>query len=90
MRTLEMTILSTPWSICRRHRTSQELIDIPTAARARLARMNTAKFTNPGFSLNAASMNGSFTESAFYLSVFGDPVKGEAPREWVNVFFRKP
>jgi hypothetical protein len=51
--------------------------------------MNTANITNPGFSLNAGGMGGTFTESAFYLSVFGDPVKGEASREWVNVFFRK-
>jgi hypothetical protein len=64
-------------------------VDIPTAAKARLARMNTANITNPGFSLTAAGMGGTFTESAFYLSVFGDPVQGEAPTEWVDVFFRK-
>lgn len=66
-----------------------DTVNIPTAAKARLARMNTANITNPGFSLNAGGMGGTFTESAFYLSVFGDPVKGEASREWVNVFFRK-
>lgn len=51
--------------------------------------MNTANITNPDFNLTTAGMGGTFTESAFYLSVFGDPVEGEAPREWVNVFFGK-
>lgn len=51
--------------------------------------MNTANLTNPAFSLNAGAMSGTFTETSFYLSVFGDPVTGVAPKNWVNVFFRK-
>lgn len=68
---------------------TQEIIDIPTGAKARLARMNTANITNPGFNLTSDGVDATFKETAFYLMVFGDQVKGEAPRDWVNVFFRK-
>ncbi|TVY84120.1 putative sterigmatocystin biosynthesis peroxidase [Lachnellula suecica] len=67
----------------------QDPIEIPIAAKARLARMNTSNTTNPDFSLDTAAMGATFVESAFYLSVFGDPVTGVAPRNWVNVFFEE-
>jgi len=31
----------------------------------------------------------SFTETPFYLTVFGDPVTGVATTKWVNVFFEE-
>jgi hypothetical protein len=67
----------------------QDTIDIPTGAKARLARVNTAKAMNPSFHFTDAGLTGSFTETCFYLSVIGDPVTGIAQTNWVNIFFGK-
>jgi len=68
---------------------TEETIDIPTAAKARFDRMESDKLLNPGFNLTAAGLMGSFTETPFYLSIFGDPYTGVATTKWVNVFFGK-
>ena len=66
---------------------TEEYVDVPAAAKARLARVTTSNLTNPEFDLTAARMGASFTETGFYLSVMGDAVEGVAKREWVNIFF---
>ncbi|TVY73168.1 putative sterigmatocystin biosynthesis peroxidase [Lachnellula suecica] len=68
---------------------TQTTIDIPTAAKARAARINNAKMMNPTFALSTSGTSGSLGETSFYLSVFGDPVTGVAQKNWVNVFFQE-
>ncbi|OLN89032.1 putative sterigmatocystin biosynthesis peroxidase stcC 7 [Colletotrichum chlorophyti] len=64
-------------------------ISIPTAAKARLARLQAAAAVNPEFSLNADGTQFSFIETALYLSVFGNLEDGNANTEWVKVLFEK-
>lgn len=51
--------------------------------------MTLDKASNPEFSLTDADFMGSFLESSFYLSVFGDAEAGIAKTSWVNYWFGK-
>ncbi|KAJ0367595.1 hypothetical protein COL154_003253 [Colletotrichum chrysophilum] len=66
-----------------------ETISIPTAAKARAARLQAAAAANPEFSLTADGVQFSFIETALYLSIFGNLDDGNAKTEWVKVLFRK-
>ncbi|GJC90821.1 putative sterigmatocystin biosynthesis peroxidase stcC [Colletotrichum liriopes] len=62
-------------------------ISIPTAAKARVARLQAAATANPEFNLTADGAQFSFIETALYLSVFGNLNDGNARTEWVRVLF---
>lgn len=62
-------------------------ISIPTAAKARVARLQAAAAANPEFNLTADGTQFSFIETALYLSVFGNLDDGNANTEWVKVLF---
>ncbi|KAK5123600.1 hypothetical protein LTR85_002638 [Meristemomyces frigidus] len=62
-------------------------INVTDGANARLARMTTMMKVNPDFNLTAGGLSASFTEQAFYLSIFGDPQTGIAKSEWVLEWF---
>ncbi|KAL0943144.1 uncharacterized protein CTRU02_201030 [Colletotrichum truncatum] len=64
-------------------------ISIPTAAKARAARLKAAAAANPEFSLTADGAQFSFIETALYLSVFGNLDTGDANTEWVRVLFEQ-
>ncbi|KAK2002644.1 Cloroperoxidase [Colletotrichum falcatum] len=64
-------------------------ISIPTAAKARVARLQAAAIANPKFNLTADGAQFSFIETALYLSVFGNLDDGNARTEWVRVLFEK-
>ncbi|KAK1495353.1 hypothetical protein CCUS01_13486 [Colletotrichum cuscutae] len=62
-------------------------ISIPTAAKARVSRLQAAAAANPVFNLTADGTQFSFIETALYLSVFGNLEDGNANTEWVKVLF---
>ncbi|KAK2032991.1 Cloroperoxidase [Colletotrichum zoysiae] len=64
-------------------------ISIPTAAKARGARLQAAAAANPEFNLTAEGAQFSFIETALYLSVFGNLDDGNARTDWVRVLFEK-
>ncbi|TDZ48298.1 putative sterigmatocystin biosynthesis peroxidase stcC [Colletotrichum trifolii] len=64
-------------------------ISIPTAAKARAARLQAAAASNPDFSLTADGVQFSFIETALYLSIFGNLDDGNANTEWVRVLFEQ-
>ncbi|KAI8151189.1 putative sterigmatocystin biosynthesis peroxidase stcC [Colletotrichum sp. SAR 10_70] len=66
-----------------------ETISIPTAAKARAARLQAAAAANPEFSLTADGVQFSFIETALYLSIFGNLDDGNAKTEWVKVLFQE-
>lgn len=45
------------------------------------------KKVNPDFNLTMSGFTASFTEQAFYLSIFGDPQTGIAKSSWVLEWF---
>ncbi|GLB07065.1 hypothetical protein AtubIFM57258_002386 [Aspergillus tubingensis] len=63
------------------------LIDIEEAAKAREARVNTSKATNPDFSLSETGLSFGFGESAAYILAFEEDGIGYANRTWVEYFF---
>lgn len=65
------------------------MIDVPTAARARAARLAAAAKENPEFNMTSSGVNFSLIESALYLSVFNNGSSSTAVTEWVKVMFRK-
>ncbi|OAX83560.1 hypothetical protein ACJ72_02072 [Emergomyces africanus] len=64
-------------------------ISFTAAARARLHRIKTESERNPDFTFNAKDLVISYTETAQYLSVFGDPVTGYPPVDWIKIFFEQ-
>ncbi|KKZ58998.1 hypothetical protein EMCG_00863 [[Emmonsia] crescens] len=64
-------------------------VSFTAAARARLNRIKTEGERNPDFTFNAEDLIISYTETAQYLSVFGDPVAGNPPADWVRIFFEQ-
>ncbi|EFQ36806.1 hypothetical protein CGRA01v4_04244 [Colletotrichum graminicola] len=64
-------------------------ISIPTAAKARVARLQAAAAANPQFNLTADGTQFSFIETALYQSVFGNLDDGNARTDWVRVLFEK-
>lgn len=68
---------------------TEDTIDVPTAARARAARLAAAAKENPEFNMTSSGVNFSLIESALYLSVFNNGSSSTAVTEWVKVMFRK-
>jgi len=64
------------------------IIDFQLANAARLERVFVANKTDvPGWYVNATQQG--LGETAFYLSLFGDPVEGNARQDWIDVWFQQ-
>ncbi|OGM49746.1 hypothetical protein ABOM_001808 [Aspergillus bombycis] len=68
---------------------TQPLIDLHSGARARLARINTSKATNPTFDLSGSRLRFSYAQTATYILVFGDKVSATANTSWIEYLFEK-
>ncbi|PGH07283.1 hypothetical protein GX51_01827 [Blastomyces parvus] len=66
-----------------------ETVSFKAAAEARLNRIKTERARNPDFTFNAKDVVISYTETAQYLSVFGDPVTGHPNVDWIRIFFEQ-
>ena len=64
-----------------------DIIDVPTASKALLARVLTSNYTNPTFTLNTIGNQLSYGETAAYIAVLGDVVSGTVNRSFVEYFF---
>ncbi|KLU85627.1 hypothetical protein MAPG_04649 [Magnaporthiopsis poae ATCC 64411] len=62
-------------------------ITIAQQAKARLARIATAKATNPKFSMTEQQVKGSLLENALILMLFGDGLNGNADKKQVISWF---
>ncbi|KAJ5086072.1 hypothetical protein N7532_010843 [Penicillium argentinense] len=62
-------------------------IDIQSAARAHVARVNTSNTTNPTFALSDAAMTTALGESGFCIVVLGDKTAGTVQKNWVEYLF---
>lgn len=58
-------------------------------AASRLARVAVCAAENPEFNLTTAGSASGWTEAALFLLVMGNKTTGDAPREFVEVLFRK-
>lgn len=67
----------------------QDTIDVQQAARARLARVNTSKTTNPSFGFTKIGEQFSVGESAAYLIVLGNKTTRTANKTVVEYLFGK-
>lgn len=67
---------------------TEDTISLETAALARAARIAKAKEANPEYDAINNSSAG-LGETALYEITFGDRVEGNAPTEWVKIFFGK-
>ncbi|EED21063.1 peroxidase, putative [Talaromyces stipitatus ATCC 10500] len=63
----------------------ESIISLPQAVSALRSRIETSRKTNPHFFFD---LDGSTATTASYLSIFGDTLKGEARRDWVDSFFQ--
>ncbi|OJD13779.1 hypothetical protein AJ78_05807 [Emergomyces pasteurianus Ep9510] len=68
---------------------NEKRVSFTAAARARLHRIKTESERNPDFTFNAKDLIISYTETAQYLSVFGNPSKGNPPVDWIKIFFEQ-
>ncbi|GKT51950.1 putative sterigmatocystin biosynthesis protein stcT [Colletotrichum spaethianum] len=62
-------------------------ISISDAAKALVARQNSAEKANPEFNLPFDGYTNSLGQTAMYLGLFGDYDDGNANRSWVEYFF---
>ncbi|EER41264.1 conserved hypothetical protein [Histoplasma capsulatum H143] len=62
-------------------------VSLGAAAHARLNRIKTERARNPDFTFNAKDDIISYTETAQYLSVFGNPDTGNPRVDWIRIFF---
>lgn len=67
----------------------QDTIDVPQAAKARLARVNTSNTTNPTFGFTKVGEQFSVGESAAYLIVLGNATTRTANKTVVEYLFGK-
>lgn len=64
------------------------IIDFKLANAARMERVGVASATDvPGWYVNASAQT--LGETAFYISLFGDPVEGNARQDWIDVWFQQ-
>ncbi|KAK3070469.1 hypothetical protein LTR53_010425 [Teratosphaeriaceae sp. CCFEE 6253] len=64
------------------------IINFELANAARAERLTVSNITDaPGWFVPAVAAG--FHETAFYLSLFGDPVNGNARQDWINVWFEQ-
>lgn len=80
-----LTFNATVWAQTASHFTN-DTISLETAALARAARIAKAKAANPEYEAINNSSAG-LGETALYEIVFGDRVEGNAPTEWIKIFF---
>ncbi|PGH23673.1 hypothetical protein AJ80_02279 [Polytolypa hystricis UAMH7299] len=66
-----------------------ERVNTTAAARARFNRVKVQSGRNPEFTYSAKNMIISYTETAQYLSVFGNPLTGNPRVDWVRTFFEE-
>ncbi|KAE8384144.1 Chloroperoxidase [Aspergillus alliaceus] len=66
---------------------TEPIIDLHAGARARLARINTSKATNPTFDLSGSRLRFSYAQTSTYIIVFGDRVSATVDRSWVEYLF---
>ncbi|KMW67538.1 hypothetical protein BDDG_12174 [Blastomyces dermatitidis ATCC 18188] len=66
-----------------------ETVSFLAAAKARLNRIKTERVRNPDFTFNAKDVVISYTETAQYLSVFGNPDTGHPQVDWIRIFFEQ-
>jgi hypothetical protein len=64
-----------------------DTITLQQAADSRLARVVSSVRTNPQFTLSQLGSDFGYGEVAAYLIIFGDGVKGTAPKNLVEYFF---
>jgi hypothetical protein len=67
----------------------KDIVTVEQSARARLARIETLKKTNPKFELLDGGVRAGTGEAGLFLVVMGNKVTGDAPRGFVETFFRK-
>ncbi|KAK6212589.1 hypothetical protein LQW54_005174 [Pestalotiopsis sp. IQ-011] len=65
----------------------KDVIDIPQAAAARIARIKTSQATNPNFTLSDLGSDFSVGEAAAYIIVLGDRVSGTVEKTVVEYLF---
>lgn len=65
------------------------LTDIPTASRAKYARVNDSMTRNPTFTYGLREFIFSYGETAIYLSTMSDPVSGMARVDYVRSLFEQ-
>ncbi|KAJ7579896.1 Cloroperoxidase [Mycena floridula] len=66
-----------------------DFFNATSAGQVQKERLAISQATNPN-NINTSKEFGARTgQSALYLSVFGDPITGVAPKEFVNIFFRE-
>ncbi|RDW71896.1 hypothetical protein BP5796_07930 [Coleophoma crateriformis] len=68
---------------------TDEIITISTAATARAARLALDATQNPTMNITTSQYTSSLIESSLYLTVFGNPVDGNASRSYVEAFFEE-
>lgn len=66
-----------------------DYISIPAASKARAVHVYEKSKGNPDYVINQRFLKASLTQTALYMSVFGDPKLGEADSYWVELFFSK-
>jgi hypothetical protein len=66
---------------------TDDVISIPTAARARNARMKAASEENPDFDIPLSLATNSYFETALYLVTFGEKLVGNAPTCYIKALF---
>ncbi|KAK2754793.1 hypothetical protein FQN54_006686 [Arachnomyces sp. PD_36] len=66
-----------------------ETVSFTAAAKARFNRVKVQSKRTPNFTYSAKNMLISYTETAQYLSVFGNPIAGQPPVEYLKVFFEE-
>ncbi|KAK1222357.1 hypothetical protein PQX77_014807 [Marasmius sp. AFHP31] len=60
-----------------------------SAGQVQKARLEQSRDSNPSFRNTIKEFQIRTRESSLYLSVMGDPLTGNAPKEFVNIFFRE-
>lgn len=67
----------------------QTIATIPTTSEAKYSRVTDSRDRNPTFQYGAREFILSYGEAALFLSTMGNPTTGDAPLNFVNVFFRE-
>lgn len=61
--------------------------NLTAASKARFNRVRTERRRNPDFTYTVRNLITGYSETAQYLSVFGHPITGNPPVEWLKIFF---
>ncbi|CAP73291.1 uncharacterized protein PODANS_2_6870 [Podospora anserina S mat+] len=77
------------WETVFKHFRGLEKIPLQVAAAARKERVESARASNPEFSLTEDQNRFSILETSLYLMVFGEGTQGNARTDWVKVLFEE-